>query len=111
MTEHGVWGTDSRAVGGFGESYRAQVASGAEADLPGSDEDRALSESVRKSLALAHIDCADLRVDVRERRVTLYGSVRESDERSELESRARAVPGVVSVTNQLSVLDEVRRAP
>ena len=36
--EHGVWGTKSDAVGGFGESYQAQVASGAEPNPP--DDER-----------------------------------------------------------------------
>src|SRR6478735_8779893 len=37
--EHGVWGTKSDAVGGFGESYSAQVAHGSEPNLPNDAEE------------------------------------------------------------------------
>jgi len=106
--EHGVWGYTNGAVGGFGESYDAQVAHGEESDEPSPHgaEDEALEHAVRKSLAQAHVDAADLRVEVREARVTLYGTVRQDSERAQLEARARAVPGVISVTSRLGVLDK-----
>jgi osmotically-inducible protein OsmY len=108
--EHGVWGTKSEAVGGFGESYEAQVARGSEPnlsdDLEEAPEDAPLGREVRKTLARAHIDAADLRVAVRGNHVTLLGSVRESLEKAQIEARARAIPGVAEVTNRLSVLSE-----
>jgi osmotically-inducible protein OsmY len=108
--EHGVWGTKSDPVGGFGESYEAQVAHGAEPDLPveaeEAPEDAPLGREVRKTLARAHIDAADLRVAVRGNHVTLLGSVREPLEKAQIEARARAIPGVAEVTNRLSVLSE-----
>lgn len=105
--EHGVWGYTKSAVGGFGENYDAQVAHGEESDEPSptTTEDSALEHAVRKSLAEVHVDAADVRVEVREAQVTLYGTVRKELERSRLEARARAVPGVLSVTSRLGVLD------
>jgi osmotically-inducible protein OsmY len=108
--EHGVWGTKSDAVGGFGESYEAQVARGSEPNLPDTTEeapeDAPLGREVRKTLARAHIDAADLRVAVRGNHVTLLGSVREPLEKAQIEARARAIPGVADVTNRLTVLNE-----
>jgi osmotically-inducible protein OsmY len=108
--EHGVWGTKSDAVGGFGESYDAQVAHGSEPNLPDmaeeAPEDAPLGREVRKTLARAHIDAADLRVSVRGNHVTLLGSVREPLEKAQIEARARAIPGVAEVTNRLTVLNE-----
>src|SRR6478735_11859651 len=108
--EHGVWGTKSEAVGGFGESYDAQVAHGTEPNLRDdaeeAPEDAQLGREVRKTLARAHIDAADLRVAVRGDHVTLLGSVRESLEKAQIEARARAIPGVAQVTNHLRVLSE-----
>jgi len=108
--EHGVWGTKSDAVGGFGESYAAQVADGSEPNLPHeaeeAPEDAPLGREVRKTLGRAHVDAADLRVAVRGGHVTLLGSVRNSLERAQIEARARAVPGVADVTNHLSVLSD-----
>ena len=109
--EHGVWGTKAEPVGGFGESYDAQVAHGAEPDssqelLEEAPEDAPLGREVRKTLARAHIDAADLRVAVRGNHVTLLGCVREPLEKAQIEARARAIPGVADVTNRLSVLNE-----
>jgi len=108
--EHGVWGTKSEAVGGFGENYDAQVAHGSEPELPEdaeeAPEDAPLGREVRKTLARAHIDAADLRVAVRGNHVTLLGSVREPLEKAQIEARARAIPGVAEVTNHLTVLRE-----
>jgi len=108
--EHGVWGTKSEAVGGFGENYDAQVASGSEPNLPEeaeeAPEDAPLGREVRKTLARAHVDAADLRVAVRGDHVTLLGSVREPLEKAQIEARARAIPGVGTVTNRLSVLND-----
>jgi|SRR3954469_1382240 len=106
--EHGVWGYTNGAVGGFGESYDAQAAHGDDPDPEHpeqqSTEDSALAHAVRKSLAQAHVDAADLRVEVRAGGVTLYGTVRQELEKAGLEARARAVPGVVSVQSRLGVL-------
>ena len=108
--EHGVWGTNTNPVGGFGESYQAQVASGAEPNPPDeaeeAPEDAPLGREVRKTLARAHVDAADLRVAVRGDHVTLLGWVREPLEKAQIEARARAVPGVADVTNRLSVLND-----
>jgi hypothetical protein len=111
--EHGVWGTKSDPVGGFGESYEAQVARGAEPglhepphDAEESPEDAPLGREVRKTLARAHVDAADLRVAVRGSHVTLLGTVRQALEKAQIEARARAIPGVSEVTNQLTVLSE-----
>jgi len=108
--EHGVWGTKSDAVGGFGESYDAQIARGSEPNLADdaeeAPEDAPLGREVRKTLARAHVDAADLRVAVRGNHVTLLGSVREPLEKAQIEARARAIPGVAEVTNRLSVLSE-----
>jgi osmotically-inducible protein OsmY len=115
--ECGVWGTKSDAagaVGGFGESYQAQAARGAEPALadtlpdPAEEapEDAPLGREVRKTLARAHVDAADLRVA----HVTLLGSVREPLERAQIEARARAIPGVAQVTNRLSVVNEPGRS-
>ena len=107
--EHGVWGTTSAAVGGFGESYDAQVAHGTEPNPPeeGGErpaEDARLERELRKTLGRAHVDAADLRIAVRGNQVTLYGCVREPLEKAQIEARARGVPGVASVTSHLSVL-------
>ncbi|HYQ44263.1 MAG TPA: BON domain-containing protein [Polyangiaceae bacterium] len=108
--EHGVWGTKSDAVGGFGESYAAQVARGSEPNLAEhaeeAPEDAPLGREVRKTLGRAHVDAADLRVAVQAGHVTLLGSVRNSLEKAQIEARARAIPGVTEVTNRLSVLNE-----
>lgn len=108
--EHGVWGTKSDAVGGFGESYAAQVARGSEPNLAEyteeAPEDAPLGREVRKTLARAHVDAADLRVGVRAGHVTLLGCVRNPLEKAQIEARARAVPGVLDVTNQLSVSND-----
>ena len=110
--EHGVWGTKSDAVGGFGENYDAQIARGAEPglkdDAEEAPEDAPLGREVRKTLARAHIDAADLRVAVRGAHVTLLGSVRDALEKAQIEARARAIPGVAEVTNRLSVVNEDR---
>lgn len=115
--EHGVWGTKSDAVGGFGENYRAQVAPGNEPALTENEaaiaddaeeapEDAPLGREVRKTLARAHIDAADLRVAVRAGHVTLLGTVREPLEKAQIEARARAIPGVAGVTNRLTVASD-----
>ena len=105
--EHGVWGYTKGAVGGFGADYDAQVAHGDQENEPHEQtaEDTALGHAVRKSLALAHVDAADLRVEVSAGRVTLYGSVRREFEKAGLEARARAVPGVISLKSRLGVLE------
>lgn len=108
--EHGVWGTKSDAVGGFGESYDAQTARGAEPNLAEdaeeAPEDAQLGREVRKTLARAHVDAADLRVAVRGDHVTLLGSVRAELEKAQIEARARAIPGVAHVTNRLNVVND-----
>lgn len=108
--EHGVWGTKSEAVGGFGESYAAQAASGTEPSQPHeteeAPEDAQLGREVRKTLARAHVDAADLRVAVAGDHVTLLGSVRNSLEKAQIEARARGIPGVRQVSNRLKVLSE-----
>ena len=116
--EHGVDGYTDGAVGGFGEGYEQQVAHGAESDEPAAASDseldaqagapalgpRALEQAVRKTLARAHIDAADLRVEAVGSEVRLSGTVRHPSEKAELESRARAVPGVASIVSDLAVL-------
>ncbi|HEY0465683.1 MAG TPA: BON domain-containing protein [Polyangiaceae bacterium] len=108
--EHGVWGTKSEAVGGFGESYAAQAANGAEPELQDetaeAPEDAPLGREVRKTLARAHVDAADLRVAVHGDHVTLLGTVRGHLEKAQIEARARAIPGVARVTNQLVVSND-----
>jgi hypothetical protein len=105
--EHGVSGYTDAAVGGFGEPYEQQAARGRESepdhDSHADPNDVALSRSLQKALGRAHIDAADLRIDVRAGDVTLYGTVRRSYEKSELESRARAVPGVRAVSSRLTI--------
>jgi osmotically-inducible protein OsmY len=59
---------------------------------------------VRKSLAQAHVDAADLRAEVRAGRVTLFGSVHQEFEKAGLEARARSVPGVVAVKSRIGVV-------
>jgi BON domain len=108
VREHGVWSTSSDAVGGFGESYDAQVAHGSESELPvpalgGAPGDAQLAHEVQKTLARAHVDAADLRVVVHGDQVSLFGTVREMLEKLQIEARARAVPGVISVTSHLKV--------
>lgn len=113
--EHGVAGYTDSAVGGFGEGYASQVAHGGEGQSPGSlsdteSEGRAiglagsLGHAVQKALGRAHIDAADLRVTADGSTVRLSGSVRHLFEKTELEKRARAVPGVTSVVSELFVL-------
>jgi hypothetical protein len=108
--EHGVWGYTHAAVGGFGEDYDAQVAHGDQNNEPEEQttEDVALLRAVRAGLAQAHVDAADLRVEVRAGRVTLYGSVKRELEKAGLEARARSVPGVVSVKSRIGVLEPER---
>lgn len=113
--EHGLSGYTDEAVGAFGVGYEAQVAHGANNDSPGerseSELDSAseegnpepLAERVRKSLARAHIDAADLRVAVAGSEVRLSGTVRHLFEKAELEARARTVPGVSSLISELRV--------
>ena len=108
--EHGVWGYDTGAVGGFGEGFDAQAARGSEPDLrDATPEDAELARAVQKYLGRAHVDAADLRVDVTAGKVTLYGSVRDELEKSQLEARAAAVPGVSSVSNRLGVSHALAR--
>jgi osmotically-inducible protein OsmY len=106
--EHGVYGYTSSAVGGFGEDYSHQMAQGREpepeSDLGAGEGDVSLRRAVQKALAQAHIDAADLRIEVIEARVTLYGTVQRISEKSELEARARAVPGVAAVMSRLTAL-------
>jgi BON domain len=115
--EHGVHGYTDGAVGGFGDGYELQVAHGSAGDSPGAPSDSeldaregppagsgALAQAVQKALARAHIDAADLRVDVVGSEVRLRGTVRHLSDKVELESRARAVPGVGSVVSEFSVL-------
>jgi len=118
--EHGLDGYTDEAVGGFGESYAAQVAHGGEGDEPGipshsehatnapSEEDRELALAVQKSLGRAHIDAADMTVDVHGSVVRLRGTVHHLYEKTELEARARAVAGVDSVVSELSVISNGR---
>ena len=108
VREHGVWSTSSDAVGGFGETYEAQVAHGSESEVPvpapgGAPDDAQLAHEIQKTLARAHVDAADLRVVVHGDQVTLHGTVREMLEKLQIEARARAVPGVISVTSHLKV--------
>jgi hypothetical protein len=110
--EHGEWGYDTGPVGGFGENYDAQVARGLEPTLPDASPAQAeLASAVQKALAQAHVDAADLRVDVNGNNVTLYGSVRDELEKTQLEALAREVPGVSFVTSRLNVANGFRRAP
>lgn len=104
--EHGVWGYTKGAVGGFGEDYDAQTAHGEQDNEPEelTAEDVALAHAVRKSLAQAHVDAADLRAEVKSGRVILYGSVHQDFEKAGLEARARSVPGVVSVKSRIGVV-------
>jgi len=114
--EHGVDGYTNSAVGGFGEDYSSQVAHGGENEEPGSASDSeldanpeptnpaALEQAVRKALGRAHIDAADLCVEATGSSIRLSGSVRQQFEKAELETRARAVPGVTVVVSELSVL-------
>ncbi len=108
--EHGVWGYTQGAVGGFGDDYDAQTAHGEQNNEPTemSEEDVALGHAVRKCLAQAHVDSAELRAEVSAGRVTLYGSVHTELEKAGLEARARAVPGVVSVKSRIGVLEPGR---
>jgi hypothetical protein len=113
--EHGVDGYTDSAVGGFGEDYTFQVAHGGEDEAPGSVSDTeadtssvehpgSLEHAVQKALARAHIDAADLRIAAAGSCIRLRGSVRHLFEKTELESRARSVPGVTSVVSELFVL-------
>ena len=111
VQEHGVWGTDTRAVSGLGEGYAAGVARGSEPEIPvaspgGAPGDAQLEREVQKTLARAHVDAADLRVVVHADEVTLYGTVQNALEKLQIEARARAVPGVVGVKSHLRVQDE-----
>ncbi|HTA92418.1 MAG TPA: BON domain-containing protein, partial [Polyangiaceae bacterium] len=63
-----------------------------------------LEHAVQKALGRAHIDAADLRVTAEGSSIRLRGSVRHLFEKTELENRARAVPGVTSVVSELFVL-------
>lgn len=104
VAEHGVWGYDTGAVGGFGENYDAQAARGQEPSLPeASPEEAALASAVQKALGQAPVDAVDLRVNANGAHVTLHGSVRDDSEKTQLEALASAVPGVSSITNRLSV--------
>ena len=111
--EHGVSGYTDAAVGGFGEDYEQQAARSRESepdhDLPVDPNDLALSRAVRKALGSAHIDAAALRIEVQAGELTLYGTVRRSFEQSELEAKARAVPGVRTLTSRLSIARESTR--
>ncbi|MEO8905848.1 MAG: BON domain-containing protein [Polyangiaceae bacterium] len=110
--EHGVSGYTESAVGGFGEDYSHQVASGefeAEHELSADPNDLALSRALQKALASAHIDAAALRIDVHAGDVTLYGTVRRSFEKTELEAKAREVSGVRSLTSRLTISHESPR--
>ena len=111
--EHGVSGYTDAVVGGFGENYEQQAARGRESepdhDVLVDPNDVALSRSVQKALAHAHIDAADLRLDVHAGDVTLYGTVRLSFEKTELEAKARAVPGVRTLTSRLTIFREPTR--
>ncbi len=104
--EHGVFGYDQNAVGGFGADYSHQVAEGSEPeaahDLPASEADQALIKAVQKALGQAHVDASELRVEVDAAQVTLFGVVRDTSEKADLEARARAVPGVESVTSRIT---------
>jgi hypothetical protein len=115
--EHGVDGYTDGAVGGFGEGYELQVAHGGVSDSLGAPSDSeldtregaavhsgALAQAVQKTLARAHIDAADLRVDAVGSEVRLRGTVRHLSDKAELEARARAVSGVGSLVSELSVL-------
>ncbi len=110
--EHGVFGYTESAVGGFGEDYSHQVALGQsepDHELPADPNDVALSRALQKALGRAHIDAADLRIDVHAGDVTLYGTVRRSFEKTELEARARAVPGVRTLNSHLTIARESTR--
>ncbi|HEX3849626.1 MAG TPA: BON domain-containing protein [Polyangiaceae bacterium] len=105
--EHGVSGYTSSAVGGFGEDYSHQVAAGRESEPDtelGDENDVSLRRAVQKALARAHVDAAELRVEVAAARVTLYGTVPRTKDKSELEALARAVPGVAALTSRLTAL-------
>jgi len=108
--EHGVSGTTADAVGGFGESYEAQVARGSGAvpsqvEADSALEDQRLERALRKTLGRAHADAAELRIEVQKGRVTLHGSVRLPLEKLQIEARVRAIPGVLLITNHLQVAD------
>ncbi|MEO7037858.1 MAG: BON domain-containing protein [Polyangiaceae bacterium] len=110
--EHGVSGYTESAVGGFGADYSHQVARGEsepDHELPTDPADLALSRALQKVLAGAHIDAADLRMDVQAGDVTLYGTVHHSFEKTELEAKAGAVSGVRSLTSRLTVAHESPR--
>ncbi|MEP7050572.1 MAG: BON domain-containing protein [Pseudomonadota bacterium] len=111
--EHGVSGYTDAPVGGFGEAYEQQAARGRESEpdhaMPADPNDLALSRSLQKALGLAHVDAADLRIDVQAGEVTLYGTVRRPLEKSELEAKARAVPGVRTLRSRLTISRESTR--
>jgi osmotically-inducible protein OsmY len=115
VREHGENGYTDNPVGNFGESYAHQVAHGGESESPGMPSDSeldaspaaneaALEHAVQRTLARAHIDAADLRVEAKGSEIRLQGSVRHAFEKTELEARARAVPGVSTVVSHLTVL-------
>ncbi len=110
--EHGVSGYTQSAVGGFGEDYSHQVARGQsepDHELPADPNDVALSRALQKALGRAHIDAADLHIEVHAGDVTLYGTVRRSFEKTELEAKARAVSGVRSLNSRLTISRESTR--
>jgi hyperosmotically inducible periplasmic protein len=66
--------------------------------------DRALAKEVRRALGRAQgVDVSNVFVRARSGAVTLSGSVRDSAQISQAEQVARAVPGVTSVSNRLSI--------
>jgi hypothetical protein len=109
--EHGVFGYDENAVGGFGADYSHQVAEGSEPDaaleLPPDEKDQALTKAVQKALGRAHIDASELRVEVDAAHVTLFGTVSHGFEKTDLEARAREVPGVASVISRITARESV----
>ncbi|QBR01298.1 BON domain-containing protein [Paraburkholderia pallida] len=69
-----------------------------------SADDKALAKQIRKQLVHTKgIDASEVMVGVKDGAVLLRGRLESSEQRSRVESVVRAVPGVKSVENQLTL--------
>ncbi|WP_310629925.1 BON domain-containing protein [Paraburkholderia sp.] len=86
-------------------SDAAGAASGASASAPtGRKADRALRRKVYAEIVkVKEIRAGDISVSAKDGAVTLNGTVTDAAQIPKVEAIARGVPGVVSVTNKLTV--------
>ncbi|WP_248324277.1 MULTISPECIES: BON domain-containing protein [unclassified Caballeronia] len=102
ITSASVWSQTNNASGA--QAASATAASASAAPETGRKANRALRRKVYAAIGKhKEISAGDLSVIAKDGAVTLGGTVTDAQQIKEVEDIAKAVPGVTSVTNKLTV--------